>query len=142
MLAALFGTSGIVHLVRPKTFIDLIPKWIPGPRGVIYVSGVAELICAVGLVQRSRWARAASVLVLVAVFPGNIQMAVTAASGRQDRLTWPQILTLARLPLQLVLIWAALQTEPSSHLRPGLAPPRRLDLATGVSSRASVGGRM
>jgi len=106
--AALF-TSGVVHLVRPGVFEPMIPTSMPGPREVVYLSGIAELICAVGLFKRARWAGPASVAVLLAVWPGNLQMAldVTAASGPDD--TAKVALVWARLPLQIPMMWAVMQ---------------------------------
>ncbi len=78
---------------------------------MVYVSGMAELICAIGLIRRTRWSRAASVLLLIGVFPGNVQMAVDAASTRNGQLTLANVLAYARLPLQLPLIWAAWQVD-------------------------------
>ena len=55
-------------------------------REVIYASGVAELICAVGLLhpRTRRLAGLASAAVLVGVFPGNIKMAVDAMKTRNQ----------------------------------------------------------
>ncbi len=107
-LAALFTTSGTVHLVRPEVFVPLVPRWLPGRRGIVLGSGVAELVCAAGLVHpRTRplagWASAA---LLVGVFPGNVQMAVDA---QQRRSTARKVGTVARLPLQVPLVRAALR---------------------------------
>src|SRR3954454_5623192 len=79
-----FLASGTVHLVRPETFEPLMPEAVPAHREVIIASGVAELICAAGLLHpRSRklagWASAA---VLLGVFPGNIKMALDAQKTR------------------------------------------------------------
>jgi uncharacterized membrane protein len=109
LLAVLFGASGVVHLLSPGTFEPLIPSWLPHPRAVVYTSGIAEIVCSGGLLRRTSWARGASVLLLLGVFPGNIQMAVTASRLPPDRRRVRQILSIARLPLQLPLVWAALQ---------------------------------
>jgi len=98
-LAALFATSGVMHLVRPQFFEPIVPRKLPAPRGLVYVSGVAELACAAGLLHpRTRsvagWVSAA---LLVCVFPANVQMALT------------EVATLARLPLQIPLIRTALK---------------------------------
>ena len=45
-LAAAFLTSGVVHMVKPDVFTPLVPASLPSPTGIVYVSGVAELICA------------------------------------------------------------------------------------------------
>jgi uncharacterized membrane protein len=107
-LVAAFTVSGITHLVRPETFEPLMPVWVPAHREVILGSGVAELICAVGLLhprtrKASGWASAA---LLVAVFPGNVKM---AADAQKTRNTTYKRATLARLPVQLPLIRAALK---------------------------------
>jgi uncharacterized membrane protein len=111
LLAVLFGGSGVVHLISPRTFEPLIPRWLPHPRAVVYTSGVAEIVCSAGLLKRAPWARAASVLLLLGVFPGNVQMAVTASRLSTRGFTLRQALAIARLPLQLPLVWAAMQCE-------------------------------
>ena len=104
----LFAISGVVHLVRPATFEALIPPILPGPGAIIAISGVAELICALGLVRRARWAGPASVALLVAVFPGKVWFAIATAA---DPAASPSLALVSwlRLPLQAPLIWAALQ---------------------------------
>jgi uncharacterized membrane protein len=111
LLAVVFGASGVVHLLSPRTFEPLIPSWLPCPRAIVYASGIAEIVSSGGLLRRTRWARAASVLLLLGVFPGNIQMAVSASRLSPGRCTIRQVLAIGRLPLQLPLIWAALQCE-------------------------------
>ena len=102
--------SGVLHLVRPDLYASLIPTTVPLPGTIIVVSGLAELICAAGLVSGRRWAGPASAALLVAILPGNIHFALDV--GR-DPLADPAIVALAwlRLPLQLPLIWAALQSR-------------------------------
>ena len=103
-----FLASGTVHLVRPETFEPLMPAAIPAHREVIYASGVAELLCAVGLLhpRTRRLAGLASAAVLVGVFPGNIKMAVDAMKTKNSTF---KAVSLARLPLQLPLIRAAVK---------------------------------
>jgi uncharacterized membrane protein len=110
-VAALFSISGIAHLVRPSVFEPLIPSWLPEPTGVVYVSGVAELACAYGLFTRRRWAGPASAALLLAVWPGNLQMALDATDT--NGLNSPQAaIAWLRMPLQIPLIWMALQDRP------------------------------
>ena len=105
-LAALFATSGTLHFVRPQPFESIVPRPLPRKRELVYASGVAELLCAAGLLHpRTRGpAGAASVALLLAVFPANVQMAVDA---RRSTSTLYQAGTLARLPLQWPMIRTA-----------------------------------
>ena len=50
-LAGLFITSGTTHLVKPQVFEPLVPHALPRRRELIYASGVAELVCAAGLLN-------------------------------------------------------------------------------------------
>ncbi|MGB7820385.1 MAG: MauE/DoxX family redox-associated membrane protein, partial [Ornithinibacter sp.] len=78
-LAAILAASGVTHLVRPQVFEGIVPRALPAPRELVYASGVAELVCAAGLLTpRTRvlagWGSAA---LLVAVWPANVQMSVS-----------------------------------------------------------------
>ncbi len=109
-LATIFTGSGLLHLVRPDLFLPLIPRGLPAPELIVSVSGLAELACAAGLVSRRPWAGPVSAALLVAIFPGNVQFALDqSASAVAD----PRLVAAAwlRLPLQLPLIWAALQAR-------------------------------
>ncbi|MGH8892196.1 MAG: DoxX family protein [Actinomycetes bacterium] len=105
LLAGLLVVTGSAHFVAPRPYAEIVPAQLPSPYALVYVSGVAELACAVGLVlprtrRPSGWATA---LLFVAVFPANIRMAIDA-EGRSD---WYRLATFARLPLQLPLVmWA------------------------------------
>jgi uncharacterized membrane protein len=121
VLATVFTTSGIVHLVRPQAFAAIMPRAIPERqhKNLIYLSGLLELVCAGGLIRRARWAAPASVAVLAAVFPANVQMALDAGSGRNPGPADKAAVAWGRLPLQAAMIWAARQARPEREARPG-----------------------
>ena len=104
-----FLASGTVHLVRPELYEPLMPGWVPAHREVILASGVAELVCAAGMLFRPtrRLAGLASAALLVGVYPGNIKMAVDASKTRNTPF---KAAAYARLPLQLPMIRGAWRT--------------------------------
>ena len=109
-LAALFLVSGTLHLVRPSLFEPLVPGGLPSREVIIMASGIAELVCAGGLLTRAGWAGTASAVLLVVVFPGNVAYAVATSA---DPAASPLLVIAAwvRLPLQVPLVWAALQAR-------------------------------
>jgi uncharacterized membrane protein len=107
IVAAAFTVSGVVHLCHPSTFTSSVPHFLPLRTGLVYASGVAELICAVGLWRRDRWAGTAAAVLLVVIWPANLQDAISAQYGH-DLTT--QVLDWVRFPLQIPLIWFALQS--------------------------------
>jgi len=112
----LFTASGLLHLVKPSAYDELLPSNLPAPVAVNAVAGVVELACAYGLLRRHEWARPASVVTLLAVWPSNLQYAVRAT---QDAgLTSPKaLIAWARMPLQIPMIWGVLMP-----LAPDAAP--------------------
>lgn len=107
-LAALFGTMGVLHFARPKPFERIVPRQLPRRRELVYVSGVAELVCAAGLLhpRTRRTAGLVSAVLLTAVFPANVQMAIDLNRKGSPR---ARAIGFARLPLQVPLVWAALK---------------------------------
>jgi uncharacterized membrane protein len=108
LLAGLFTVSGVAHLVKPEIFRPLMPSWVPAHDEVILGSGVAELACAAGLMVpvTRRPAGLVSAGLLLAVFPGNVTMAVRSTRTRSTRF---KVLAFGRLPLQWPLIRSALR---------------------------------
>jgi uncharacterized membrane protein len=110
LLAALFLFVGTIHLRDPELFLPVMPPWIPFHLACIQISGVLELLGGIGLLIPARpiqflagWGLA---LLLVAVFPANIYMAMAHVKihgfPAQPWMEW------ARLPLQPLLIVAVL----------------------------------
>lgn len=123
-LAALFLTSGALHLLRPQLFEPIVPRVLPRRRELVLWSGVAELACGAGLLVPSTRAVAgtASAGLLVGVLPANVQMSVSfgrraARTGRPvHRLAF--LATVGRLPIQWPLIRVALRARQVTVGRP------------------------
>lgn len=109
VLAALMAGGGAAHFLFPEAYFPLIPRRLGDPRLIVHLSGVAEATAGVLLgITRTRriggWFTAA---VLVAIFPGNVAMAIDSGwpgpGGRYGTSTWAWL----RLPLQVPLVlWA------------------------------------
>lgn len=108
-LATLFATAGLAHFLVPDLFEQIVPPWLPewmgAPRTVVYVSGVAELVGAAGLLIAATRVLAGWWLMalLVAVFPANVQMLLDARSAAAA--SWYIVALWLRLPLQPLLMW-------------------------------------
>lgn len=101
-----FLLSGTLHLINPSGFMFLMPPWLPEPIPLIYLSGIAELLAAIGLILRMKWAPVFTVLVLLAVWPANWWFAIDALTNNPDI----ALIAWLRLPLQIPLIWWALRS--------------------------------
>jgi uncharacterized membrane protein len=108
LLAGVLGGAGVLHFAIPKPYETIVPGFLGNPRAWVYGSGVAELLCAAGVLlgkTRTRGALASAAL-FVAVFPANLQMALDSGGGKPG-LAHNPALAWGRLPLQIPLIlWA------------------------------------
>ncbi len=104
-LALIYVAAGIYHFVNPKLYLKIMPTYLPWHLQLIYISGVIEIVLGVLLIPEETRTIAAWLIIamLIAIFPANIQMAVTFWQKNNSSL-W---MAIARLPLQGVLIWMA-----------------------------------
>lgn len=105
VMAMLYVAAGINHFRNPAMYSKIIPHFLPWHKAINAVSGAAEILLGLLLFPKQTRSTAAwgLVVLLIAVFPANVQMAVDY-TAQHHPYTW---LTYARLPLQPVLIWWA-----------------------------------
>jgi uncharacterized membrane protein len=105
IMIVLYITAGLNHFINPEFYMRIMPPWVPYPEEMIFISGVCEvlfaLLLAIPITRRAgAWC---IILLLLAVFPANIQMLLNYRN-ENNPLLW---IAIARLPLQIVLIgWA------------------------------------
>ncbi|WP_280277205.1 DoxX family protein [Nocardia wallacei] len=105
MAAALFG-MGTLHFVVPRPFDSIVPPALPGKaRTYTYWSGVAEIGVATALAvpRTRRLGGLLAMLLFIAVYPANVQMAVDSVRNPKAPLALKAI-SLLRLPLQVPMV--------------------------------------
>lgn len=105
--------AGITHFIAPDTYVKIVPPQLPYPEAIVYISGFFEILGGIGLLiplvsQAAAWGL---VLLLIAVYPANINMAVN--NIHLDNIPNGNWFQAIRLPFQFVLIaWAYWYTKP------------------------------
>lgn len=100
IIAAWMLLGGVLHLLAPEPFFRIVPDWLP-ERGVVYLSGVVELVIGLGvLIPRTR---ALAGLVFALLCAGYLPLHVWDFF-RRDPIFPPPYLASARILAQLVLI--------------------------------------
>jgi len=113
-LAGVMVSIGVLHFTHTASFASIVPDYLPWHTGLVIVSGIMEIALGLALLweQTRTWAAYGLVALFFAVFPANINMAlhpdrpiadVPSALQPSETALW------LRLPLQLVLIFWALQ---------------------------------
>jgi uncharacterized membrane protein len=96
-----FFLGGIAHFAATSFEMRIVPPYIPWPRGTVLITGVFELLGALGVIHpRLRASAGAGLLLLtLAVTPANVYML-----QHSDLFSVPYWALVARLPLQIVLL--------------------------------------
>jgi uncharacterized membrane protein len=96
-----FFLGGIAHFALTDTEMRIVPPSIPWPRAAVLISGVFELLGAIGiLIPRTRRAAGIGLFILtIAVTPANIYMLQHA-----DLFHTPRWALVARLYFQVALL--------------------------------------
>ncbi|CCH00591.1 hypothetical protein FAES_2582 [Fibrella aestuarina BUZ 2] len=106
IMAAIYIVAGLLHFIRPRTYLAIMPPYLPAHKALVFWSGVAELALGLALLLPAlrTWAAWGIIALLIAVFPANVYM----ATGEKFQKI-PAWVRWGRLPLQAVLIWWAYQ---------------------------------
>ena len=105
LLAAIFIAAGALHFYTPGAYERIMPPYLPLHRELVYLSGALEILGGLGMLsERTRPAAGIGlILLLVAVWPANLQMLLDARAA--DNPSWWIALLWARMPLQVLLAW-------------------------------------
>ena len=110
LLGLFFFLAGLGHFYKPSFYLSIMPPYIPFPLAMIYLSGFFEALFGLGVLvpKTSRWAAWGLILLLIAIFPANLHMALHPEQFPEI----PYWGLLARLPFQGVFIyWAYVYTK-------------------------------
>ncbi len=116
VMAAAYVLAGFNHLINPEFYVAIIPPGLPNPEWLNLISGLAEIVLGVFLLEpRVRSLAAWGIIaLLIAIFPANVYVAVENV-GVDGPGTGAGAANWIRLPFQALLIaWAWWYTEPDS----------------------------
>jgi uncharacterized membrane protein len=104
-MSLLYIAGGIYHFINPRMYLRIMPPYIPYHLPIVYISGICEIIFALLLLFENTRPTGAWLVIslLVLIFPANIQMAINFRK-KHNPYFW---IAIARLPLQVFLIWWA-----------------------------------
>ena len=97
-----------MHFIRPDFYMPMMPPYLPWHAGLIFLSGVAELVLGIAILIPSLRPLAGwgIIALLIAIFPANLHIAlynVPVFGNPEGAGIWNWV----RLPIQLLLIWWA-----------------------------------
>lgn len=105
LIGLIFVVGGVMHFLRPRFYLAMMPPWLPAAAALVLVSGVFEILGGIGvLVPATRVIAGWGLIALLfAVLPANVQMLLNARAAHASASTMAVLV--ARLPLQALLVY-------------------------------------
>jgi len=128
ILAVFFIVAGVNHFANPAPYRSMMPRYFPAHGPLVQISGIAEMLGGFGILppMTRRLAAWGLIVLLVAVFPANVNVALNGWPG----VTIPTWALWLRLPMQILLLWAVYRicladstNGPAIEGTGGAAPP-------------------
>jgi uncharacterized membrane protein len=117
VMSGAFCFAGFNHLLNPDFYVAIIPPELPNPEWLNVISGLAEIVLGVFLLEprTRRYAAWGMIALLIAVFPANIYAAAENV-GIEGPGSGPGTAAYVRLPFQALFIaWAWWYTLPEDE---------------------------
>ena len=107
LMAALYIFAGVMHFVKPKMYLRIMPRYIPNHKLMVTLSGVAEIGLGVGLCfPKTKNIAIYGIIAMLLVF---LLVHFYMLSGEKQAAGIPKCILILRIPLQFALIyWAYL----------------------------------
>jgi uncharacterized membrane protein len=105
LMAGLYVLAGIMHFIRPKMYLRIMPRYLPNHKLLVFLSGLTEISLGVGLcLEQTRNLSIYGIMLMLVVFlPVHFYM----LSSKKAAAGIPQWILILRIPLQFVLMYWA-----------------------------------
>ena len=109
LLGIILLVSGVLHFQKTKIYLRIMPSYIPAKTTMVYLSGIAEMVLGLALLNADTQQIAAwGIVVLFLLF---FSVHIYMLQEKEARLGLPQWALWLRLLLQIgLLYWAYLYT--------------------------------
>jgi len=104
-MAVMYVFAGIMHFLRPKMYLRIMPRYLPNHKLLVYLSGLAEIGLGIGLCFATT--RAFSIYGIITMLVIFLLVHVYMLSGENASAGIPKWILWLRIPLQFVLMYWA-----------------------------------
>ncbi|WP_047547931.1 MauE/DoxX family redox-associated membrane protein [Psychroserpens sp. Hel_I_66] len=105
LMAAVYVFAGLIHFVKPKMYMRIMPKYLPNHKALVYLSGIAEVVLGLALLIPSL--RTFAVYGIIAMLLIFLLVHFYMLTGKKASAGIPKWILILRIPLQFGLIYWA-----------------------------------
>lgn len=105
LMGAIYIVAGIMHFIKPKVYLRIMPRYLPFHKPLVLLSGLAEIVLGFGLFFKTTKDLAIyGILAMLALF---LLVHFYMLSNEKASAGFPKWLLLLRLPIQFALMYWA-----------------------------------
>jgi len=104
-MAAIYIFAGMMHFIKPKIYLRIMPRYLPQHKFLVALSGFAEIILGVGLCfSATKDVSIYGIILMLTVF---LLVHFYMLSGEKASAGIPKWILILRIPLQFGLMYWA-----------------------------------
>lgn len=105
LMCIMYSFAGVMHFIKPKAYIKVMPRFLKARKTLVLISGAFEIVLGIGLVfEKTRSISAVGIILMLIVF---LIVHFHMLRGEKFALGVPKWILILRIPLQFLLIWWA-----------------------------------
>ena len=105
VMAGMYIVAGLIHFIRPKMYMRIMPKYLPNHKALVYLSGIAEILLGIGLCIPAL--KTISIYGIIAMLVIFLLVHFYMLTGEKASAGIPKWILILRIPLQFGLMYWA-----------------------------------
>ena len=105
VMAGMYAIAGLMHFIKPKLYMRIMPRYLPNHKMLVYLSGLAEIVLGIGVcIPQLKTLSIYGIIAMLTVF---LLVHFYMLSGEKASAGFPKWVLILRIPLQFVLMYWA-----------------------------------
>tara|TARA_R110002050_G_scaffold118467_2_gene235871 strand:+ start:4119 stop:4451 length:333 start_codon:yes stop_codon:yes gene_type:complete len=104
-MAILYIAAGCFHFIKPKIYLRIMPRYLPNPKLLVYLSGALEILLGIGIWIPSL--KTISIYTIISMLMVFLLVHFYMLSSKKASAGIPFWLLLLRIPVQFALMYWA-----------------------------------
>ncbi|RIA10366.1 putative membrane protein [Flavobacteriaceae bacterium MAR_2010_72] len=105
LMASLYVFAGIMHFIKPKLYLRIMPRYLPNHKLLVILSGLAEVILGIGLCfEATKLLAIYGIMAMLILF---LLVHFYMLSSKKAGAGIPRWILILRIPLQFALMYWA-----------------------------------
>ncbi len=105
VMTLIYILAGIMHFIKPKAYMRIMPRYLSNHKQLVYASGVVEIALGIGLCFPET--KTVSIYGIIAMLVVFLLVHVYMLTGKKASAGIPKWILILRIPLQFVLMYWA-----------------------------------